>query len=68
MKELLPNACRKGTHNFTVVHSSAVLNILSTVKWCKDCGAIVVLNERTPINRKPRLISIFNRISLIKVK
>ena len=71
MKDLLPDSCREGKHDFTEVYKHTDGRHTDIVQWCKDCGAIKVSIEHPMIlvpHFKTRLISIFNQIALIKVK
>ena len=71
MKNLLPDSCREGKHNFTEVYKHTDEKRTDIVQWCKDCGAIKVSIEQPmiPVPRfRTRVITIFNQIALIKVK
>jgi hypothetical protein len=72
MKDLLPNSCRAGKHNFENVYTREDKEeSILFVKWCKDCGALRIeyKEKGIPTPRfKTHLISLFNQIALIKVK
>jgi hypothetical protein len=78
MKDLLPETCRNGQHNYIEAYSHKTPFDIDTVLWCKDCGTISVKVEHKnrklntcpfkTLTHEKRLISIFNIISLIKVK
>ncbi len=34
--------CKSGQHNLVIINSNGCDNEEKVVRWCKDCGAIVV--------------------------